>query len=363
MRSAFLLTLLLSVAVRAAETIPDISSVDDLRAAPLWTLADGTQVRVGLSDGGPAAGPWIVLYCLVEDEATTRPTTAPAPEPAYPGHLELLGPLRYGCDWGGCPKMLQDQMRMGRMKHLKPPTYAGPVALERVGAMRLSVIAPGGSLLAERQFRVEHVRPRWWTQFARAQQRSRDEPVVADAPFPAMPSFGYAGATIGEGKTLPGDVADDRAEKSPLRLSLDGNSFILRSDDGKPSLYGEQDENALARWWVNGKPIAIPEDAIPRVLQRQQAWQRMRGGSTELRIAFGLPDFLGKLNRGDRVGVQVLWCPNGHKPLLRMQTASHDGPLRMQHANARWNWPVLSNRIEFQLTDERLADRDHPIEQ
>jgi hypothetical protein len=374
---AFLWVLACSTACAAeAETIADVRTHDDLRSAPLWTLSDGSRVRVGLSNGGSAAGPWQVLYCLLEREG--KPTTQPvaATQPASRGVVHQLGPLRYSVDWDGAEVLQQIRMALQMTQTSLPILYVGAAALDRRGTAHLRIYGPDDRLLAERELRVEKVRPMIWTRFAGRQDRrrmqqqgARREPdgVVADRPFPAMPRFGAGGAPFAATQptqpsravsALPAEIADDPAASSPLQLTLEDGVFVLRTDDGKAKLRSDVDETALARWWVNGQPIAISKHAIPKRLMLQQSEQRMLARSKQLDVVFGLPDFLGTLRAGDRVAVQVLWCPDGTE-IMAGQHMRVQKLMDMQRSD-QWTWPVLSNRLEFVVTDDLLVQRDHP---
>ena len=63
------------------------------------------------------------------------------------------------------------------------------------------------------------------------------------------------------------------------------------------------------------------------------------------------------------MGLQVLYSPDGWDPVsvgdaMQMQLQ------RMMRLRPKdtLTWPTVSNRIEFVLTDELLAARDHPRE-
>ena len=55
-----------SVDAWAAAEIKDVRTLDELKAVTPLLTADGWSVRFGLSDGGEAAGPIMVLYCIAE---------------------------------------------------------------------------------------------------------------------------------------------------------------------------------------------------------------------------------------------------------------------------------------------------------
>src|SRR5690349_13039181 len=126
MRVIFLCLAVASSSAVAGETIPDVRSLNALRGALLWTLADGSRVRAGLSDGGSGAGPWDVLYCLLEHDggAATRPFEST--REASRGLEHPLGPLRYALEWDGAAAAVRE-IRMAGQSHdaSLPVLYAG----------------------------------------------------------------------------------------------------------------------------------------------------------------------------------------------------------------------------------------------
>jgi hypothetical protein len=112
----------------------------------------------------------------------------------------------------------------------------------------------------------------------------------------------------------------------------------------------------LARWWVNGQPVAPTKS--PRQALQQQMMRQVRHGKSML-VTFGLPDFLSALKHDDRVGLQVLYSPDG---LNRVAFGQQMLTQRLSYLSAMdaVAWPTLSNRIEFELTDSLLAQKEHP---
>ena len=90
--------------------------------------------------------------------------------------------------------------------------------------------------------------------------------------------------------------------------------------------------------------------------------KRQQRVGNDVMLAFGLPDFLGELKVGDRVALQLLWSPDGQEPLRTGEMYDRMKKMMRLHMIG-WEWPVMTNRIEFTLTDELLAKRDNPIPQ
>jgi hypothetical protein len=98
----------------------------------------------------------------------------------------------------------------------------------------------------------------------------------------------------------------------------------------------------LWRFWVNGRPFVPDEvEEIFKAAEKQQT-RLARRLRLELR---DVPPIL-KAKSGDRIGVQLLWCPDGwertglRERLLR-KTAERD---RRDEVDCR---PRLTERVEF----------------
>jgi hypothetical protein len=77
----------------------------------------------------------------------------------------------------------------------------------------------------------------------------------------------------------------------------------------------------------------------------------------EMRVAAGWPDHLGELKAGDKVGLQVLYSPAMARQIPpKNMFARALGALGRQEPGAA-PVPLLSNRIEFTVTDDLLRAR------
>ena len=331
--------------------IPDVKSLADLEASPAIDVGLGWSVRLGVADPGEAAGgPWLVLYCLV-DVKPDKPRDGGA---AVVG--EPIGPASY--EWAihrpGIVEM--KELKTLRMVGVRPGLFCATLPItEKNGERVLTVFAPGERIIARRSFerRTGPPRPCYWYTFAALRRTGsgdaeRQDFVVADDARAAYPLFGPAPmhppATDGE---LPGAGAPGDADG--LRLSLEDGTFVIAAD--RLMTYAP-DELVLARWWVNDEPVV--EGVREHRKMKDQAIQLVN--TKEMRIAFGLPDHLPALNPGDRIALQVLYAPGGHRHVLPpgVVAAQMQKAQRMMGKDdvAR---PLLSNRLEFELTDERLA--------
>ena len=361
---------ILETSVDAAETIVDVATMKDFRVAPLVRLDDGTEFRLGLSNGGDAAGTWGVLYCLVErpaDETRRAASTRSSTTQSRP-HGEQLGPVSYEATWDGS-LVLADVKSAGRVTiRPYPVLYAGRVLLQHRGRAIVRVYTDdGATLLAEREIEVKAPRQDNWVNFARP--RLRDEPagaecVVMDDPWSAVPELGAGGSRASVSATqpadaaLPAEVVDGAHADSRLQLALEQDRFVLRTA-GERLMPPVTPDELLARWWVNGKLVPAP----PPRRHATEFLKRPQRAANEVALAFGLPDHLGDLKPGDRISLQLLWCPDGHEPLRSDGDIVDMIKTAMRQHTIGWEWPVMTNRIDFALTPQLLAKRDNPIPQ
>jgi hypothetical protein len=144
--------------------------------------------------------------------------------------------------------------------------------------------------------------------------------------------------------------ADGAARPMDLKLSLAEDRLVIQSTGCQ--MLDWPDRCVLARWWVNGAPI-VPKQS-PRSMSHAESRQISK--TDESIILLTLPAWLGSLESGDKVGLQVLYSPDEHELV-------NDQPYQMEQAIARIHGPgyapvpLLSNRIDFKVTAEMLAKR------
>ena len=134
-----------------------------------------------------------------------------------------------------------------------------------------------------------------------------------------------------------------KAEEHPLKLSLETGKLLISR--GGQMLEEMPEDRLLARWWVNGKAVAAPAFERPDA----RAFSGHVKVIPELTVAFGYPSSLGKVKVGDKVALQVMYCPQGFllSPELMLMHAIAE---RMNSAN----FPMVSNKIEFVITPEMI---------
>jgi len=338
-------------------TLPEVGSLEELRQVPPVVLANGWRVRLGLAGGGTEAGPWMLLYCLAEYVRDDfNPTIA------YSGAAwgKFLGPVFFTVN--GQP----DDFPFIAVEEPPKPSealFCRPVLTAEQGDYDIRVYSQRGRLLAHRTVRVRESRPCYWQQLAgplndpgRPDVRlaTLPKPTAAVPRFPGLSPVWAAGPEgmwpAWSAGSLPGQIhaatvplPRKRPQTHALSLTLEqGSTLVVRSRErlmARPTGY------LLARWWVNGRPVA-PFGG------RAEAPARLEGVAplaTEIRIALKLPENLGTLKPGDRVALQVLYSPCPYRPVAG--AAPRDGT--MADLAPDWNqfgpatMPLVSNRLAF----------------
>ncbi len=357
-----------AVGIHAQERIADVRSLDDLRGLKGVSVDKSWEIRVGLGDGGNDSGPWTLVYCLArhlgQEERSVFPFIRDAVEP--------LGPVKLEVAWDKQERMMdatrRDVPRM-EVKRGVELLFCTAVVLNHAGICHISIRRANDALLLARDVEVKEPRTRLWHSLA-ALERYTD--VAGDTrfryrmldttmehrpeyggmrrmPIDAAPKIDPAGYPA-TASLLPGAIPMCEewwsplfpgvklgAENVALELSLKDGEIIVRSKVGK--MVDWADEYLLARWWVNGKPI-VPPPGRPSM---RMAGRRV-GETDQMTIVFGLPQTLGKLRLGDKVGLQVLYCPDGTTPITdELGMALH----RAAGETGALSAPLLSNRIEF----------------
>lgn len=360
---------------RGVRELPTVRGLEDLRGQPAHHLPTGWEVRLGLGDGGDAAGPWKLLYCLARYVGDGEP--ALHFDGAAPG--KMLGPIFYTVTAGEA-RRARAMMAIAATAE-RAGLYCAVVPTAWRGDYQVRVFSPAAAELARRTLRIADAQPCHWAQFARTRER-----LVAKGEAPwrvrrqvaaAVPDFGGTASLLPPmwdnqqsglrrlRTPLPGEVPCEwpwparlglprlveehrRQRNHTLELSLDDGAFTIRA---RSEIIPWADLHLLARWWRNGKPVVPPRSDEGEMVQLGRA---VAAGRT-MKIAFGLPDFLGRVKVGDRIGLQVLHTPGAVRRLPKTRAAQAE-LLKAQFAIRR-DVPrvlLLSNRLNFELTARLL---------
>jgi hypothetical protein len=135
---------------------------------------------------------------------------------------------------------------------------------------------------------------------------------------------------------LPKGLPQDIDPKLQLKVSQD--KLLLQLVTKEPIDRYRPDWRFLCRWWVNGKPFVpkavdpIPEKGGGAVLTPDE--------EEDLQIELKVTPKDLKAKSGDKVELQLLYCPNGWLPVKNPQTTEKAGPA---------GYPRLTNKVSFKL--------------
>jgi len=363
----------------AAADVQDVRTLDDLRNAPKVVFNEDWDAHFGLADSGADGGPWGLVYCLITARAEAVPAALPAGK-SMGGNR--LGPFRYRCDpfEDRIMAAAEDSKVPAKPAEAKEWLFCNMVPL----TYHLRIWTGDENVVASRQIEVKEPRACYWQTFARIdryedeQKETRFREVPTVKPWAAAPAFDgrvnllpagdlklpHSDAGKEKENQLPGGLPllggwDTLLAAKPavgavsplgLKLSLAGDRLLIQSTGCQ--MLDWPDQCVLARWWVNGSPLVPKRN--PRLISHAESRQIIE--TNESIILFTLPEWLGALRPGDKVGLQVLYSPDEHELVS-------DPPFEMDHMMSRIQGrgyatvPLLSNRIDFDVTAEMLAKR------
>ncbi|MBM4039990.1 MAG: hypothetical protein FJ290_15915 [Planctomycetes bacterium] len=391
------------------ETPPGIAhvrSLAELRRCALALREGDWELRFGLADGGEAARDWRLLHCLASYVGREAKPGSPEPIEKMFGSATHLGPVSYmSHSVSDHPRQMVVHVgkRMANMMHIGQygqrgefveELYCGPVPLIGKEAIRVQVYSRDLKRIAETVVPLKEEPAHSWQRFLAPQVDDGKGPpppaVILARPFAAVPSYssfapvwaakrGDEERLTPKGECLPGQLPPaggyesrylvdrpdsnsallppaeaEEAKRMPIGLSLADGQFVLES---RCVWLHEPADGLLARWWVNDRPVAAPlaQDGPPeprdKLLRALDLARR-----APLRIPAALPQALGPVKPGDKIALQVMYCPAGFKVLgdrARRQERVKCGADCFFPAFQ----PLLSNRLEFPATKAMTESR------
>ena len=361
-----------------ARELAEVATLTDLKAVEPMRLEGGWEVRLGIGSSGREGGPWHILYCLAKHEGADKGLELRD----FEGSLLVnqLGPVFY---------RVVEQPRQQRIWVLRNPTsllfrsiatawpddpleglhlfHASAVSAWK-GWNHIEVLSQSGDVLAEKKVKQADPPRCYWQEFAvigdgpsdagRARCVARSDPTAAlpiyRSRLPVNPSTELELRRLRV--SLPGKVEELRPKPGketlpeyPLRLRLQDGAFHVDSGE---TMVAWPDHCLLARWWKNGE-LAQAEKADRA---RNVNMLRQEVLSKSMKVGFGLPASLGEVSAGDRIGLQVLYCPEMYRQVPRESWQANERQMMVQRADHFdvASVPLLSNRIDFTVTREML---------
>jgi hypothetical protein len=304
--------------------IPVVKTWKQLQSLPPIDVGGGVKVRLGLEAAKAPRWSGVLLYCLTE--GYLPPEGGEGKVPLGPVYVTIsLGDVEFAEGSGQWGNRVQDWQKGSYL-------YVRAIPVDRVGAYRVRVTHPKGRTLAEATLEgtANHFHP-WTPWFRYGVGNDVSGPDVGIA-LPCWDDLGPV-AFVGPGKVKAGDLPTllPARPKPGFRITVEGDDLLIRSEE--PFTASRPDYHLLARWWINDKPF-MPEQVAEytarvgygRVFQEKELRVPLRFDPRRLRA-----------KAGDKVGLQILYCPEKWDWCRVGMRGGGSG------ADSSW----LSNRIEF----------------
>ncbi len=349
--------------------VPWVNSPTQLAELPASAVIGDWEYRLGLSESGEIGGPWILLLCHArftgEGEAGI--------EEFEPVRGERVGPFACRLEAENDTRFQAVHRLVMRRPASKNPyreaLYATSLTTFGDGRYELSIDWPGGAAMIRKTLAVEVDSESGWTLLAESAVdsatpsglvfASERTSVIAniDGGLPIWARSGQDGSLPAFRKIprLPG-VLDSAGQPGQgvdgsLGLSLEDGCFRLVSKCRLAAGRSAR-KHLLGRWRkVEGDhPLessrrGLREDREP---EAKQQWQ--------VDISAELPEWLGDLEKGDRVELQVMYAPDRYRLHRPERSVSSYVSLRERREGSP-KAPLVSNPLVFTVTEDMLR---HP---
>jgi hypothetical protein len=351
------------------QSIPVVKTWADLLGQRPIDLGGGAKLRLGTSALECPRWSGVLVYALTEGFDDSA---------AYATNRDRLGPVWVSVSVDGLSLDAREKYQAAQSRraalllrekapHSRRLLFTRLALVDRAGKYRITVRGEDGKPLAaavvtgtDRRAAPYHP----WTplllvapvEYAPISADSFEERVVRPAVVTKL-DVGMALPVIWSDVGLDAP-RDDAAAKAPLpgiipegarqlRLTLDGKTLLLRMDLGKDQETWGPDWHLLARWWVNGKPcLPAPADELPP--SRAGAEARPDG---DLLVQLRMDARKFGARSGDKVELQLLYCPNGwalvRNPQAALAAHGQNNPLFGVMRPEQPGFAVLTNRVSF----------------
>lgn len=318
-------------AEKRVDAIPVVKTWEELEARPRIRLPNGVTVRLGIDrDRAPRNGGCLV-YCLAENWP---------PAGSFEASEDQFGPVRLVAREQRGLQRIRERMRMQvamtRGRDGEAALFVRSIPITRSETYDIRVLTMDDHPLASTTVRglEEAIHP--WLPFSRADDHQVfDVLSVEGAPQVDYVTTAPAGIAIpswepfhplyrprktaDENGGSKDDSTESRTDGTPLprlfpekvdpgvRLRLRGRVFEI--EFGELRDLDPAHDRFLARWWVNGAPFEPQPDPENIEAERDAARKLVLTKELHLHVSFDAERFGAK--SGDRIGVQLLYCPGG----------------------------------------------------
>lgn len=354
----------------APRSVAVVHTWADLRSQPAIDLEGGIKVRLGLEADACPRHSGVLLYCLTD--GYTPPATFEGPD-------NFLGPVQvFMTDSGSAaavPGQVSRQTRENRLWQSNV-LYAMPVSPRRPGGVRLDIRDCRGRTIATAVVARCDLEAAPWLPLTLKSIGTTPAAKEGEAPTPTADMILTANAPaipawdpmeplpfdkpVFVARRPPARGIERRPARSPadplptllpaaakamaggptavaaatsLRLRAEGTTLVLESDAAIPVTL--PDATLLAGLEVNGRAF-VPERGRTFALSIGRKVEF--GKSVRIRLEPDLAALGAK--PGDRIAIQLLYCPNGW-------SWAGEGPAMHTPASGEDPLPRLTNRVEF----------------
>lgn len=304
-----------SNAIPKYNEIPVVKTWSELREAPVFAKGDFGIVRLGMEAKQCSQGSGVLLYALVERGGSLSGSL-------YYDHPNALGPLVCNCESevSEANGLFLQEARLKLSENVDFVTKSNEVLYTRVAMVQtkdrqIKIQSPTGkTVTASIQRTNETFEP--WSSLSLAslvkagvesgeiyEMRIGLQSMTQATPIHNGVDAQYIDMTPAGEQALP-KLWPSNSSKTLKLVAKDGE-LLLRSDSSIE--LSSLEENLLARWWVNGEFISPKAATVPMLKERTGKMI----DANQLRIVLDLNLFQGSVKKGDRIGLQLLYVPQG----------------------------------------------------
>ena len=342
----------------AVADIPVVARYEDLLSLPPSKLEGGATARFGIEAKACPRWSGVLFYCLTEGYD---------PPVQLRDYERLCGPLRVeAVRQGDAPKardagVASRQQRVGLDAKKAKLLFLKTLAFGSSGQWVITVSGPQGGIVAKTILEVAEKEWHPWVRLGRpeaqqdmlgqlTEEDGREHATVAHAAVvgdgAAIPYWSGLESIVAEGpgkklaagEKLPKLIPDEADPGLKLSVLKDEPPWKVLSVSGeKEFVTCRPDWHFIARWWINGKPF------MPQAMKDHEDANGLvlTGKKLHLNLEFH-PERLGA-KRGDKIGVQLLYCAPGWSAVGSTQETLHVSGVGDEGEPVR-----ITNRVEFE---------------
>lgn len=332
-----------------------VRTFGELARRPALLLKEGTRVHLGLETARVPRDSALLVYALVKGQRWSGASG------------EALGPLGVECERrveGRVRERLESMRairdRVATLRESSLHFFAATVSVGRPGEYALKLRDSEGKVIAEATIEATEEREQPWlmlTSSAQLEEQALERLLRENEPARAALTLspGHVGlARCDGGHSLPSSLGPNgEGTDMPLPrwkfgrapgVALTASPRSLELSFKNPMELIETQERLLVRVWVNQKPFMPREREAEEVLRK--AVKTLESSTTRLVIDLDFNPARFGAKKGDRVALQVLYCPDGAELFQEGERKDRMAKARKESTDQP-RLPLLSNKAEF----------------